>query len=225
MTARMLFVDSKNKPIGPTAGVSYLGISKGATLIFEGREYDVVSTSFELKNDAVNQKVVLREIKPSFVALLSAENRHTVGSIMFILSVVLIIVGYLKLTGSPVLANGAAGIYLRWGVPLTIAVFGIIISNAIDRAYLDKRPTLWGLYLSFAFSFGGLWMAVFWLAYFAPPQALDSLSDYASYVSYFRSVFDPIQPALAVTLGWLSLALGFLGLEGIGKIVSAIKGK
>jgi hypothetical protein len=79
MTARMLFVDSKNKPIGPTAGVSYLGISKGATLIFEGREYDVVSTSFELKNDAVDQKVVLREIKPSFVALLSAENRHTVG--------------------------------------------------------------------------------------------------------------------------------------------------
>lgn len=223
MTASTILVDSKDQQIGPAGGIPYVALPKGATLIVDDRRYDVVSTSYALQGTDLSHKIVLREIKPSFVAHLSDENRHTVGTIMFVMSVVVILVGYLYLQANPQSGTAATGAFLRWGIPALIAIMGFVIGNAVDNAYLDKKPTLWGLYLYFAFSYGGLWVAFFWLIYFAPPKNLESMAEYANYVAYFRGVFDPVQPVLAAALGWLTLALGFLGLEGIGKIVGAVK--
>jgi hypothetical protein len=229
MDMQIRFSNSQGEPMSggvPPVILSTGALSVGATLTVGAREYDVVSSSFALDKGVLSNEVVLREVKRSFVADLSQDSKQWVGTVMFIGSIVLLLFGYALYVRDREWFDGAVGAGLRWGIPVAIIGAGMTISNLIDKTYLKKRPSFWGLYLYFVFAWGGVWIAFFWAAFFAPPQSLEVFpADYANYVTYFRNVFDPIQPVLAAILGWLSLALGFIGLESFGKLLGAIKGK
>jgi hypothetical protein len=233
MNIQTHFLDKEERPLSDKGGKPlispYTGeLAAGTKVKIAGHVYKIIESYFVL--DPINQTlgyyVTLREIKPSFVVRLSQEHQFYLGAIMFVLSLVIVGIIYITYLNDPTLFWGVIGVFLRWGVPILFATLGFLIAYRIEGSHFSDSPTFLGLYLSFVFSWGGLWAAFGWLGFLAPPFPLKVFpSDYVAYNDYFRQQFDLVRPTLVGAFGWLSLTLGFLGVEGIGKLIQFLGGQ
>jgi len=229
MAMQTHFLDSEENPIQDTRGRSvitdYLGpLAVGTKLKLGKDEYQISHTvlTFNDADGSFKNSVVLRKMRSSFIASWTTDQQFHLVLAMAVLSVLCGSLIYWIYASAPLLW---AALCWRFGVPTGIFVMGLAIGRRVQGSFFGRQPTFVGLYLSFVFLWGGMCLSLIWLVYFAPPSSIDLWKEPAAYVDYFHNEFDPIQSIAVAMLGWLSATLGFLGLEGLGKLIDLVPGK